>query len=199
VIDVTDTLIDLIRHGEPEGGRRYRGHGCDDPLSEKGWRQMWDAVGDACPWTLIISSPMRRCRAFADALAERHGLQVHEDTRLREVGFGDWEGRTRDQIEPEEYERFYDDPVNNRPVGAEPLDAFGRRVGAALDEAARRHAGEHLLIPAHAGVIRAAIGHVLKTDPIHWYRTRVPNAAITRFHVGKRGPELVFVNRRTVA
>ena len=37
------TLIDMIRHGEPVGGRRYRGQ-IDDPLSEKGWRQMWAAV-----------------------------------------------------------------------------------------------------------------------------------------------------------
>ncbi|MHB1590203.1 MAG: histidine phosphatase family protein [Sulfuricella sp.] len=39
------TTIDLIRHGEPVGGRRYRGR-TDDPLSEKGWNQMWTAVGD---------------------------------------------------------------------------------------------------------------------------------------------------------
>lgn len=38
---MTGTLIDLIRHGEPAGGRRYRGHGLDDPLTEKGWSQMW--------------------------------------------------------------------------------------------------------------------------------------------------------------
>jgi len=35
-----------MRHGEPVGGRAYRGHSIDDPLSEKGWQQMWDAVGD---------------------------------------------------------------------------------------------------------------------------------------------------------
>ena len=39
------TTIDLIRHGEPVGGRKYRGQ-TDDPLSEKGWAQMWAAVGD---------------------------------------------------------------------------------------------------------------------------------------------------------
>ena len=39
------TTIDLIRHGEPVGGRKYRGQ-TDDPLSEKGWEQMWKAVGD---------------------------------------------------------------------------------------------------------------------------------------------------------
>ena len=38
--DFPVTTIDLIRHGEPVGGRRYRGGRMDDPLSEKGWAQM---------------------------------------------------------------------------------------------------------------------------------------------------------------
>ena len=43
------TTLDLMRHGEPVGGRRYRGR-TDDPLSEKGWNQMWTAVGDYRGW-----------------------------------------------------------------------------------------------------------------------------------------------------
>ena len=42
--ETTETIIDLIRHGEPEGGRAFRGHSIDDPLSEKGWQQMWDVL-----------------------------------------------------------------------------------------------------------------------------------------------------------
>ncbi len=52
------TQIDVIRHGEPVGGRRYRGHGVDDPLSEKGWQQMWKAVADRSDWQHIAA---RRC------------------------------------------------------------------------------------------------------------------------------------------
>ena len=40
------TQIDVIRHGEPKGGRRYRGYGIDDPLTETGWQQMWTAMPD---------------------------------------------------------------------------------------------------------------------------------------------------------
>ncbi len=38
------TRIDLLRHGETQGGSRFRGRG-DDPLTEQGWAQMWSAVG----------------------------------------------------------------------------------------------------------------------------------------------------------
>jgi len=191
---MSDTLIDIIRHGEPQGGRRFRGNGCDDPLSEKGWQQMWNAVGQARPWTRIVSSPMIRCRTFAEALAERHDLPLDIDERLKEVGFGSWEGRAPDDIEPGEFRRFYADPVNHRPQGAEPLERFGQRVADALDAAAG-HTGEHTLIVAHAGVIRACIGHVLRAAPIHWYRTQVPNASLSRFKVGEHGLQLVYLNR----
>lgn len=194
---MSDTLVDIIRHGESEGGRRFRGHGCDDPLSEKGWQQMWSAVGQARPWTRIVSSPMIRCRAFAEALAERHGLLPDIDERLKEVGFGSWEGRAASEIDPEEYRRFYADPVNDRPQGAEPLDLFGRRVADALDSAVD-HTGEHTLIVAHAGVIRACVGHVLRAAPIQWYRTQVPNAALSRFKAGEHGLQLVYLNRLTM-
>ena len=39
------TIIDLLRHGEPDGGQKFRG-AVDDPLSPHGWEQMRSAVGD---------------------------------------------------------------------------------------------------------------------------------------------------------
>ena len=62
--DTPCTLIDIIRHGEPVGGKRYRGQ-IDDPLSEKGWQQMRDAVAGHNPWDVIISSPLARCNRGA--------------------------------------------------------------------------------------------------------------------------------------
>jgi alpha-ribazole phosphatase len=110
------TTLDLMRHGEPVGGRKYRGQ-IDDPLSEKCWAQMRAAVGDARPWTRIVSSPLLRCTSFAESLSRQHGLPLTLDARLMEVGFGVWEGRTADEIEqdaPGTVARFKADPVNAR-------------------------------------------------------------------------------------
>lgn len=192
------TVIDFIRHGEPRGGNLYRGASIDDPLSEKGWRQMWRALGDGNHWDRIISSPLARCREFAQALADKNGLAVSIERDFREVGFGDWEGRSSAQIRkthPQEYEAFYADPVHNRPDGAEDLHHFGQRVGAALEKAAAQYAGRHILIVAHAGVIRAALGHVMQAPPTAWYRAKVFNAGITRFQFDTPGKQLIFHNR----
>ena len=193
-----ETLVDFLRHGEPVGGRRYRGDGVDDPLSEKGWQQMWAAVGDPVPWQRVVSSPLQRCHAFALALAERHRLPLRVEQRFREVGQGAWEGLSPDQIlqrDPDAYAAFHHDPCRNRPPGAEPLDAFGQRVAGALEELFSACPGEHVLVVAHAGVIRAALGYVLQSDPVAWYRTRIDNAALTRFRRGPYGNKLEFHNR----
>jgi alpha-ribazole phosphatase/probable phosphoglycerate mutase len=192
------TLIDLMRHGTPVGGRRYRGQ-IDDPLSEVGWRQMWSAVGDAAPWCHIVSSPLSRCRDFAEAMAERHGLPVTIDARLMEVAFGVWEGRTAtelEQAEPGIMHRFYHDPEGHRPAGAEPLDQFSARVVAAWTDMLATHAGRHVLVVTHAGVIRAAMAHLLAAPLATMYRIHVENAGITRFRMdGQRPPTLQFHGR----
>ena len=193
------TLLDFLRHGEPSGGSRFRGHGVDDPLSAHGWRQMQETTAALGGWQRIASSPMRRCIEFAQWLASERGLPLEVHADLKEVGFGCWEGAARAELMAEraaEYEAFYRDPVNNRPAGAEPLEHFGARVAAVFDRLIAEHGGEHLLVVAHAGVIRAAFGHVTRAPAINWYRTVVDNAAVTRFAHDRRGTRLIAHNWR---
>ena len=104
-MSLPETIVDLIRHGEPEGGRAYRGHSIDDPLSEKGWQQMWAAIGELSPWSHIITSPMLRCQAFAQAVAEKHDIPYTIERDFREVGFGSWEGQSPDQLKETRLEK----------------------------------------------------------------------------------------------
>jgi alpha-ribazole phosphatase len=190
------TRIDILRHGMPEGGRRYRGNGIDDPLSELGWRQMWAAVGDDWRWDVIVSSPMARCRPFAEALAEKRGLPVAVDERLKEVGFGAWEGKTADQLragDPDVIRRFYADPVGERPAGAEPLDRFRDRVSAALQEILDTQGGRRVLVVAHAGVMRAVLSSMLDVPLVRMYHVDIANAAFLRIRTKReRPPQIVF-------
>ncbi len=188
------TTLDLMRHGEPVGGRKYRGQ-IDDPLSDTGWTQMRAATGRITPWTRIVSSPLARCRAFAEELAETRQLPLQIDARLKEVGFGAWEGKTAAEIEsdtPGALARFKADPIHARPPGAEPLESFLVRVAAALDERLTRDSGEHLLIICHAGVIRMALAHALAIPLVQAYRIEVASAALTRLRFEDGRAHLVF-------
>lgn len=157
---MTDTRIDLLRHGETEGGARYRG-AIDDALSARGWEQMRAVVGESGPWSRIVSSPLQRCAAFASETEQIHRLPLDIEPRLRELHFGDWEGKTSVEIHaawPDRLERFWSDPVNHPPPGGENFSAFQARVLGAWDDLLARHAGAHLLIVTHGGPIRVILG-----------------------------------------
>ncbi len=196
--DTVTTLVDLMRHGEPVGGRKYRGQ-IDDPLSDTGWAQMRDAVPRPCPWNAVVSSSLRRCSEFAQELSEQQGLPLALDARLMELGFGSWEGKTADELksnDPGILMRFWSDPTRYRPDGAETLRDFRDRIDAAWRDILARHRGGHVLVVGHAGMIRMLLTLVLDMPMDRLFRWQVPGAHFTRFQIeesdGIALPRLLF-------
>ncbi len=194
-----NTTVDLLRHGEPVGGRRYRGQ-LDDPLSDKGWQQMASAVNGQHSWHQIVTSPLRRCREFAASLGEILNIPVQDEERFKEIGFGIWEGRTRDELQnsdPELLTRYFHDPITYRPEGAEDSSDFVKRVTDGWQGLLGNYHGRHVLVVAHAGVIRAVIGHVLEMPVANMFRLQVDNATFSRIRIEEaRPPTLVIHNGR---
>ena len=150
------TRIELLRHGETEQGGGFRGS-LDDALTLRGWQQMREAVGAAGPWDVLISSPLQRCAAFARELAGQCDLPLHLEPDLRELHFGEWEGRSAAELmegSAEALGLFWADPYGFTPPGGEPLLQFEARVLAAVDRLRQRFAGQRVLVICHAGVMR---------------------------------------------
>ena len=115
-------------------------------------------------WQHIVSSPLKRCLEFSRELADNLQISCSVEDNIKEIGFGVWEGKSPDDIQVEDSEalkQFYKDPVNNRPIGAEPLHAFSKRVWRAYQSIQQNHQGQHVLIVAHAGVARAIVANIL--------------------------------------
>jgi len=197
---MSETRIDIIRHGEPEGGQRYRGYSVDDPLSKTGWQQMWDAVPEKPHWDHIITSPLSRCQKFAEALADTSGVGFSVEENLKEIGFGVWEGRTPDDIKANEgdaLQKFIQDPVNNRPEGAEPLNSFADRVWDVYQSVSQNHRGEHVLLVAHAGVIRAITSKILGMSLDDVYsKLKIEYAAIATTRLPDNKRPLMYLSAR---
>lgn len=187
--DSKSTLIDIIRHGEPIGGRRYRGHR-DDPLSDKGWQQMNAAIGEHRPWDIIFSSTLSRCAAFARHLADKHELPLQLDERLKEIHWGTWEGKTPGELnaeDPDTLRRYWSDPYQHLPEGAERIDHFQQRILSAWNDIIEQYAHQHILIVGHAGVTRAVLAHVLNMPVENIFNIHVSNAAISRIEIQTHG------------
>ena len=154
-------IVYLLRHGTPVGGRMYRGNLFDDPLTEEGWDQMKSSVTNLS-FDTIATSPMKRCSEFADYISKKSKIPFLIIEDFKEIGFGDWQGKTSQQIGEEVVERFKNDPINNPVNNAENLFDFQSRViKNYLEILDNLDSKNKLLIIAHAGVIRVIKSYIL--------------------------------------
>lgn len=183
--DYQTTTIDLLRHGECEGGDMYRGS-TDVALSDTGWQQLRQQTTTYPGWNAIISSPLQRCAHFARELAGKHALPLQLAPDFQEVHFGDWEGRNIADVWREQgnhVRRFFADPTNATPPNGESLHAFEKRVLSGWQHVVELHKGQHILIVAHGGTIRVLLAHVLGMPLSRIANMEVPYASASRIRI----------------
>ncbi len=128
----------ILRHGQTEWNKqgRYQGQS-DSPLTELGRQQALaqNRILSTCPNVpdRAFVSPLGRTVETA-RLALGNQVQTTHDDRLREIAFGDWEGRTRMDISHE-----LGTPLDGRAwyfdsPGGETFDRLQARVSAFLDD-----------------------------------------------------------------
>lgn len=149
----------VMRHGESDTNVRGVVSGNTDApfhLTVQGRAQVLAAAAGFAETTIdrIYVSPLMRTRETADILATALGIpdRVHVDERLRELDFGEWEGK--DHAEwlaafPDAADRF-----ETKPRGGETFLDVQRRVGSFLREIELRHTNERIVIVSHATPIR---------------------------------------------
>lgn len=176
------TLVTLLRHGEVQGRAHVFRGSSDEPLSMEGEAQMRAVLTrlPGPPITRIASSPLQRCRKFAEAYAAECDVPLDVVHDLREKHFGRWEGLSRDEAaadDPLIYARFQlRDDTAAAPEG-EALGTFRQRVLHAWQDWLADADGGHRLLIGHAGVIRVLLQDVLGLPSTHIYRLALPTAA----------------------
>ena len=176
-------IVYLLRHGTPLGGRMYRGNLFDDPLTEEGWDQMKSSVVDLS-FDTIATSPMKRCSEFADYISKKSKIPYSIIEDFKEIGFGDWQGKTSHQIGEEVVERFKNDPINNPVNNAENLYDFQKRViKNYLEILDNLNSQNKLLIIAHAGVIRVIKSYILKLPIEKMFTMNIKSGSCEPFEI----------------
>lgn len=153
--------IFLARHGETDWNRVGRWQGATDiPLSDIG-REQARALAEQLVGrgiTRVHTSHLVRAFETAQIVAAHLGLPPPTvDERLRERGYGAFEGLTRDECAvrlPDAWARYQADR-RSAPPGAEPQAEVEARVIAAMHAIAA--ANETILVLSHGGTIRSFI------------------------------------------
>ena len=157
------TRLLLIRHAEPDEDARGRCYGrLDVGLSPTGLASAERLAESLRPVQLdaVYVSPRLRAVQTANAL----GASRTVDDRLRELDFGQFEGRTYDEIEreqPEFFRSWMETPTLVRFPGGESYAELRERVAAAVDEIVAANDGRTVALVSHGGVIRAALAVAL--------------------------------------
>ena len=191
------TVLLLLRHGRTQltEQRRFSGSGGLDPeLSPAGQGDAERAAGllaglgapgaalaEIGSPTALVSSPLRRTRQTADAVATRLGLPVTVMDDWAEIAFGEWDGLTFEQVA----ERWPGEVAGWRgsmtalPPGGESLDQLVSRVRAV--RAATVAAFEHqvVVVATHGVPVRACVHEALEAGPPALWRTRIDPASVT--------------------
>ena len=179
------STMTLLRHGEPLGGPIFRGI-TDDALTESGWQQMTHAVKKMPGFELILTSPLRRCSKFAKELSDERALPLQQLETLKEINFGQWEGKSARQIESESaslLKKFWQNPIENTPPDGEPLLEFQQRVLACWNDIIIANKGKNCLIISHGGVQKIILAQVLNMPVEAIHTIEVPYACCSVIQV----------------
>ncbi len=196
------THLVLVRHGATvwHAENRYAGS-TDVALDASGLLQAERLAGWApgAGLAAIWCSPLSRARATAGPSARATGLEPRIDARLRELDFGQIEGRTIAEAEglfPDEIRRFKADPVSFPMPGGEDPHEAASRAQAALRDIAAAHPDGRVLVVAHNTLIRLTLCSLLDI-PLPTYRTVFPavrNGALTELAVDGQKTSLLQYN-----
>jgi broad specificity phosphatase PhoE len=155
------------------------------------------------PLAAIVSSPRLRARDTAHAIAEPHTLPVTVLDRLRELEFGELEGRTYDEISvsrPELHEQCMTEPTAVRFPGGEGYPDLHARVVDAVAQLRATYGRQTVVVVTHGGVVRTVLAEALGIPHDRIFRFAVDTASITRVVEWCEGVAVVRgVNQRLCA
>ena len=166
----------LLRHGETSYNATSRMQGqLDTELNGRGREQaaaVAAILAERKP-ALIVASDLSRAAVTARALAERVGVPVRHDARLRETHLGEWQGLTHSEVEqrwPGGLHCWRTEPQWG-PPGGEIKVAIGQRGVAVVDELVEQGWPERpVVLVAHGGLITAVTATLLEMPLARWVR-----------------------------
>jgi broad specificity phosphatase PhoE len=190
----------LVRHGETKWNRENRvvGH-IGIALNSNGRRQVEllakklkdDSV------SAIHSSPLRRARETAAAIARIHGLRVIDDDAFKEIDAGEMEGLTFDEV-MERYSGFIEDWMKGstslRMPGGESMSDLQQRTWPAVERIVGENPHSVIVLVSHSLAILSIITKALGMAPFNFRRLQVSVASISILNFREHGASLALFN-----
>jgi probable phosphoglycerate mutase len=206
------TTLIMVRHGRTaltETRKISGGDGENPDLSELGNKDAAEVaieiarVGSSGAFSflakpvVVIHSPVKRAAQTASKIAQKLGVELVELADLREIGFGDWDGLTNEElfVGHERQYQAWRGSYDVAPPNGESLKDFDVRVNRSLDFILDKFAGKTVVVVAHVMPIRGLLRIANDASVAGYWRVDLGPASISiaRFW-GREGAEIVCVN-----
>jgi len=145
----------------------------------------------------IESSDLKRARQTAQIIAASHATPVFFVPELREIHFGDWEGRTYASIQasdPEAIQVWSQDLTDFVPPGGESLSQMTARVSRVLENLHKFPDNQNLVIVAHGGPLQVMICLSLGLPAKRYWQFKLDTGSISQISLYPEGAILNFLN-----
>lgn len=181
-----DMKLYLIRHAESIANTKgiYQGQTHDTDLSPLGKRQaealkrrLKDKKIEA-----LYSSPALRCLQTIRSLSEIKGLEITTHKNLLEINHGDWEGKTKEEIEklyPRQLKIWRETPSRIQMPTGENLLEVKKRVEKSLKDIKQKNPDKSVLICSHDAVLRTILAPLLRFPLDNIWEIPLEGAAVT--------------------
>lgn len=172
----------LVRHGKTEYSERRQYCGALDPdLSDLGRQEL--ERSDAKPFLrdhapdMVFCSPMKRTLQTAAILLDGKEVPLVAVPELREIDFGDFEGRSYEDMKDDPaYTAWLDTNCEGPIPGGDFPDMFRDDVAVCFEsllETCRTEGVERALVVSHGGVLGTILERFAEPEK-HWYEYNFP-------------------------
>lgn len=147
------------------------------------------------PITGIYSSPLERTRETAAPLAAKLGLDVNISEAVLEVDFGEWTGRSLEELRKlEKWKHFNLFRCGMRIPGGEMMAEVQARVVGELEYLREQNGDAVIAIFSHGDPIKTAIAHYMGVPLDFLLRIEISPASVSIISVNDWGPRILCVN-----
>lgn len=162
------TTLYITRHGQTLWNIEERWQGwLDSPLSSKGIEEAkkLGAYIKNLDIDIIYSSPLKRASDTSDLINTTKNIKVILDDRLKEIGLGEWEGKTLEEIKLYDFEHYKNYTTKSSAYNKEGGESFFQvenRVAEFLNDILKNSGQENILIVTHGIIAMVILNYISK-------------------------------------
>ncbi|MGE5457806.1 MAG: histidine phosphatase family protein [Methanococcaceae archaeon] len=187
----------LIRHGDTMAGNTVPGRKPGVHLSSNGLKQaaqIAELLKDV-PIKHICCSPLDRTLETAGPISESHGLVLEINPGLLEIDFGDWTGKSFQELESiYEWKLFHIFRSGTRIPNGEMMIEIQQRMVTEIEKLRERFKSGIIAVVSHGDPIKTLIAHYAGIPLDYVLRVRIDTASVSVIKIDDFGAELRCLN-----